>query len=54
MALNRASPILFGSGLSLDVAFKLRIAKEDPVSANPLENTTKFHSLVLKSPRFSA
>ena len=49
MALNKASPILLGSGSSWDVTIELCIAKEDPSSANPLENATKFHLLVLSS-----
>ena len=49
MALNKASPILLGSGSPLYVPIELCIAKEDPLSANPLENATKFHLLVLNS-----
>jgi hypothetical protein len=49
MALNKASTVLLGSGSPLDVTIELCIAKEDPVSANSLEDATNFHLLVLNS-----
>ncbi len=46
--------MLFGSGAPLCVANKLCMAKDPDLSANPLENAMKLHSLVLNSSNWPA